>query len=183
MLLLNDRMAPQQRGTIVRRSVLAVSALLMVVGLAWIARSFRIDGKLRFGNPVGPLLGAAEQPQQPQQVRAEVTHVQGNPVVRPGDRCEFLIERRVRPNEPLYCNAQVVCGGRLLYGGPDRGYFACKLYDDERRDVVGSDANTTSADQDSAIHLNTREGVMRIWDDEHGPLGQFVVEAEVLSIQ
>ena len=49
--------------------------------------------------------------------------------------------------------------------------------------MVGSDPNTTAADKDAAILLNTREGVMRIWDDTHGSLGEFNVEAEILSIQ
>lgn len=184
MLPVSARMAPSDRGMLVRRIVLVVSTLLAAVGLYWIGRSFRIDGKLRFGNPVEP--GAFERMAfdfEPRQVRAEVTRVQGNPVVRAGDRCEFLIERRQRTADSFYCNAQVVCGGRLLYGGPDRGYFPCKIFDNERHDLVGSDPSTTGSDMDAAIHINTGEGVMRIWDDDQGELGAFSVEAEVLSVQ
>jgi len=176
-------MALLGRGSIVQKGVLTASALLAAIGLWWIGRAFFVDGKIQFGNPIqaSPLERDAFAA-QPRQVRAEVTRVEGNPVVRPGDKCEFLVERRPRDQSSFYCNAQVVCGGRLLYGGPDRGFFVCKLSEDERRDVVGSDPSTTSADQDAAIHLNTSEGVMRIWDDEHGALGQFQVEAEVLSV-
>jgi hypothetical protein len=177
-------MAPLERGSIIQRGVLTASVLLLGVGLYWISRSFVVEGQLRFGNPVeaGPMLGAETSDPQPRQVRAEVTRVTGNAVVREGDKCEFLVERRLRDQDSFYCNAQVVCGGRLLYGGPDRGFFACKLSEQERRDVVGSDPNTTGADRDGAIHLNTIEGVMRIWDDEQGPLGAFAVEAEILSV-
>jgi len=168
----------------VRKGVMLVSIALTSVGAFWIGRSFLIDGKLRFGNPT-ELTGVADDTSdpQPRQVRAEVTRVRGNPVVREGDRCEFLIERPLRSRDAFHCRAQVVCGGRLLFGGPDRGYFVCKLYDDERRDVVGDDPNTTNSDKDGAFHINTRNGVMRIWDDEQGVLGAFDVEAEILSVQ
>lgn len=186
MLLTNTRMATSDRGSLARKGVLVISAVLTLVGAFWIGRSFLVDGKLRFGNPTAQgvgLLGDDLPDPEPRQVRAEVTRVRGNPVVRAGDKCEFLIERRLRERDLFYCNAQVVCGGRLLFGGPDRGFFACKLFDDERRDVVGSDPSTTSSDKDAALHINTREGVMRVWDDDKGELGEFVVEAEILSIQ
>ena len=172
------------RASIARRAVLLFSALLGALGLFWIGRAFLVNGKLSFGNPteLAPLESDTPDP-QPRQIRAEVTRVSGSPVVRAGDKCDFLVERRLRERDLFYCNAQVVCGGRLLFGGPDRGFFACKLYDDGQRDVVGSDPNTTAADKDAAILLNTREGVMRIWDDAHGSLGEFNVEAEILSIQ
>lgn len=184
MLPQTFRMADTDRGSTVRRGVLALSALLAMVGVFWIGRSFRVDGKLHFGNPprTQPLAEDAVG-LEPRQVRAEVTRVQGNAVVRAGDKCEFLVERRLRQRDQFYCNAQVVCGGRLLYGGPDRGFFPCKLYDDgDQRDVVGADPLTTASDKDAAIQLNSREGVMRIWDDAQGSHGEFIVEAEVLSV-
>ena len=177
-------MIAPERIQAVRRGVLVVSTVLGLIGLFWIAKSFSVDGRIRFGNPVvGTLPSANDFDPQPRQVRAEVTRVRGNPVVSAGDKCEFLVERRARENESFYCNAQVVCGGRLLYGGPERGYFPCKLFEDDRPDIVGSDPSPTSADQDGAIQINTREGIMRIWDDAQGPLGAFEVEAEVLSVQ
>jgi hypothetical protein len=167
-----------------RRVVLLVSALLSLVGLYWIGRSFVVDGQLRFGNPVQPTALETLQGEsyEPRQVRAEVTHVEGNPVVREGDKCDFLVERRARDQTSFYCNAQVVCGGKLLYGGPNRGYFPCRLFEGGRRDVIGTDASTTGADQDAALYLNTRTGVLRVWDDARGQLGAFKVEADVLSV-
>jgi hypothetical protein len=185
MLQFVGRMAPPRRGLLLRRTVLFLSAALCVVGLYWIGRAFVVNGKVRFGNPVARELPAdvVDADYDPRHVRAEVTHVEGNHVVSPGDKCEFLIERRARDRNSFYCNAQVVCGGRLIYGGPDRGYFTCRLFEEPRRDVVGSDPNTTKDDQDGAIHLDTRAGVLRIWDDARGPLGAFRVEADVLSVQ
>jgi hypothetical protein len=71
----------------------------------------------------------------------------------------------------------------LIYGGPDRGYFACRLFETPKRGVMGSDPSTTSSDQDAAIHLDTRSGVLRVWDDARGPHGAFNIEADVLSAQ
>lgn len=176
----------ESKFTLLRQIVLIGSTVLLLLGLFWIARAFIVDGTLRFGNPVGSLelAGAAssESEAQPRRVRAEVTRVRGAQVVRPGDKCDFLVERRPLENGAFYCNAQIVCGGQLLYGGPDRGYFACALYDAPRRDVVGTDANTSSEDHDPALNLDTQAGVLRVWDDERGALREFEVEAEVLDV-
>ncbi|MDB4990392.1 MAG: hypothetical protein JWN04_5570, partial [Myxococcaceae bacterium] len=113
MLLPDTRMVTVDRSALVRKGVLAVSTILGLLGLFWIGRSFRIDGKLRFGNPSELTALASDAPDpQPRQVRAEVTRVRGAPVVRPGDKCDFLVERRPRERDSFYCNAQVVCGGR-----------------------------------------------------------------------
>ena len=107
----------------------------------------------------------------------------GNPVVRAGDKCDFLVERRDDASGSRWCNALVVCGGRLIFGGPNAGYFPCRLNGaSERRDVVGSEPSTTNSDGDGAIQINTAEGVMRVWDDASGVLGEFLVEAEILSV-
>lgn len=167
-----------------RRGVLLLSTALSLVGMYWIARAFVVDGTLRIGNPV------AADPEEsassgvaPLQIRAEVTASRGETGVSLGDKCEFLVERRARQEGSFYCNAQVSCGGRLLYGGPDRGYFACRFFETPRRGVMGSDPSTTGTDQDGAIHLDTRSGVLRVWDDARGPHGAFSVEADVLSAQ
>ncbi len=163
-----------------------VSGALALLGVYWIARAFVIDGRVQFGNPThdGPAdLGLASGGAVPLQVRAEVTLVHGDVGVVLGDKCEFLVERRARDESSFYCNAQVVCGSRLVYGGPNRGYFACRFFDKPRRGVMGSDPSTTGADQDAAIHLDTRSGVLRVWDDARGLHGAFNLEAEVLSVQ
>lgn len=161
-----------------------VSGVLALLGIHWIARAFVVGGQLRFGNPVEETFGR-EDPSGSQgtlQVRAEVTLATGESGVVPGDRCEFLVERRARHEDGFYCNAQVVCGKKLLYGGPDRGYFPCKIFERPRRGVMGTDPLTTSADQDAAIHLDTRSGVLRLWDDARGVHGVFSIEADVLSV-
>jgi hypothetical protein len=180
-----ERMAAPRIGLLTRRIVLSVSALLCMVGLVRIGRSFVVDGSLRLGNPISdaPKEQAALLVAQPLTVRAEVTRVAGSAGVRLGETCQFLVEQRPRDARSFYCNAQVMCGGKLLYGGPDRGFFACRFYDGERRDVVGADPSTTRQDKDGALSLDTRSGVLRVWDDASGPSGEFQVEAEVLSAQ
>ena len=161
-----------------------MSAALLAMGAYWIARAFVVGGKLRFGNPVGDELAElASGLFAPLQVRAEVTSVTGDTGISPGDKCEFLVERRARTEGTFYCNAQVTCAGRLIYGGPDRGYFACRLFETPKRGVMGSDPSTTGSDQDAALHLDTRSGVLRVWDDIRGPYGAFSIEADVLSAQ
>ena len=167
----------------VRRIVLVASMTLGVVGLYWIGRSFFVEGKLRFGNPVGVVDEPHPPDPNPRVVRAEVVRVEGKPGVRLSDKCQFLVRRRTKEDESFECNAQVLCGDKLLYGGPGRGFFPCTLYEGQRRDVVGTDGATTAQDQDAALFLDTRSGVMRIWDDDHGLLGSFRVEAEILSVQ
>jgi hypothetical protein len=178
-------MVSTRRGAGLRRSILLLSAGFFLVGAYWIGRSFVVNGRLRFGNPVADdarLLSGNDF--APLQVRAEIVSARGKCGVSLGDKCEFLVERRARAEGSFYCNAQIVCGGRLLYGGPDRGYFACRLFEGgSRREVMGSDPSTTAADQDAALHLDTRAGVLRIWDDDRGSLGAFDVEADVLSVQ
>jgi hypothetical protein len=180
-----ERMAAPRIGLVARRSVLAVSALFCLVGLVRIGRSFVVDGNLRFGNPIGeaPRAQAALLAAAPLSVRAEVTRVVGAAVAQLGEACQFLVEQRPRDEGSFYCNAQVLCGGKLLYGGPDRGFFACRFYEGERRDVIGTDPNTTREDKDGALSLDTRSGVLRVWDDPSGPHGAFELEAEVLSAQ
>ncbi len=170
-----------------RRLVLFVSAVLLAFGLFRIVQGSFVHGALRLGNPVervdpgrdGSLRGGGEQPRR---VRAEVTRVGGNQIVRVSDKCEFLVERRRLEDGSFYCNAQVVCGGKLVYGGPDRGYFACQLHDTPRRDVVGSDPSTTGTDHDPALALDTRTGVLRVWDDARGADGAFDIEADVTDV-
>lgn len=179
-----DRMATLRSAIIARRIVLGLSALVCAFGLFRIGRAFLVDGKLRFGNPISaepseaPVLGTP-----PLAVKAEITRAHGASGVRPGQTCDFFVERRQRAANDFYCNAQVVCGGKLLYGGLERGFFPCRFYEGDRRDVVGSDAETTREDKDGAMRLDTRQGVLRVWDDASGSLGEFDVEAEVLSAQ
>jgi hypothetical protein len=176
---MNDMASPAS--VYVKRTVLFASALLGSVGLFWIGRSFLVDGKLRFGNPVsGEVLTSELEP--PRVIRAEVVRAQGDSGVRVGDKCEFLVNRHITKDGSSMCNAQVMCGERLVYGGPKRGYFPCRLDEAERREVVGTDGATTAQDEDGGFYLDTHKGVMKVWDDEHGTLGNFRLEADVLSV-
>jgi hypothetical protein len=163
-----------------QRAVHALSAVLMAVGLFWIGKSFVVDGKFRFGNPVSE---PAPDTLTPIAVRAEVTRVSDGQVVRPGQRCDFLVQQKVRHDGSYECNAQVMCGSKLLFGGPERGYFPCRITDGVRRDVVGLDPSTSRRDSDPAFKIDTHLGILSLWDDETGELGAFRLEAEILSVQ
>lgn len=175
-------MAVSDSSLLARRTVLVVSLLVAVAGLYKIGHAAVVGGKLRIGNPVSGLSAPSGPLPAPVSVRAEVTRASGAELVRAGEICEFLVEQRQREDHSsLYCNAQITCGGKLLYGGPERGYFPCRFDDGDEREVVGNDPTTTKQDKDAALHLDTRAGVLRIWDDETGPHGAFDIEAEVLG--
>lgn len=138
--------------------------------------------------PQAPVLPSPPPPmppsvEPPRIVRATVTAVEGSVGVDIGATCGFSVERRDRPDGTFWCNAQIVCGGRLLYGGPDAGYFPCTLHQQPRRDVEGSDPQTRSQDTDGAMSIDTRSGSLEIWDDETSALGRFRVVAQVESVE
>lgn len=174
-------MASAHSSLLVRRTVLAASAILAGVGLYKIGHSSVVGGKLRLGNPVSSVPEPLGVLAAPIAIRAEVTRTSGAQLTRAGEICEFLVEQRQRDESSLYCNAQITCSGKLLYGGSERGYFPCRFDDGDEREVVGNDPTTTKEDKDPALHLDTRAGVLHIWDDESGPYGSFDVEAEVLE--
>lgn len=176
-------MAASGPSVLARRAVLYGSSVLGLLGLYWIGRSFVVDGRFRFGNPVSTLLAQEVRTPvaPPISVRAEVTRTNKKELVRLGQACEFLVEQRQREQGSYYCNAQVVCGEKLLYGGADRGYFPCRFFEGARRDVVGNDPTTTRQDKDAAMRLDTRAGILHVWDDEAGVHGAFDIEAEIIS--
>lgn len=174
-------MAVADSSVLARRTVLVGSLVVGLIGLYKIGHSSVVGGKLRFGNPVSGLPEATGTLPLPLSVRAEVTRVSGADLARPGDTCDFLVELRQRDQGSAYCNAQITCGGKLLYGGPERGYFPCRFDDGDAREVIGNDPTTTRQDKDPALHLDTRAGVLHLWDDDSGALGAFDVEAEVLE--
>ena len=119
----------------------------------------------------------------PRLVRATVTAATGNTGVEVGAECAFHVDRRFRDDGSFWCNAQIVCGGRLLFGGGEAGYFDCTLYDAPSRDVVGGDPGTTSENQDAALRIDTRAHTLEIWDDATGQSGEFRVSARVDSVE
>lgn len=116
-------------------------------------------------------------------VSAIVEQVSGVPGLRHGSTCLFDVTRVDRDDGTFWCNAQVSCGGQLLYGGVDAGFFECTLYEQPERHVVGDDPDTTSADRDAAMHLDTLRSQLTVRDDASGRLGAFSVRARVTSIR
>ena len=139
----------------------------------------------------GPAPGPALPPPPdfggpPRVVRATVRTVTGSRPAEPGASCSFAVERHARPEPPGYwCRAQILCAGKLLYGGPQSGYFPCTLQEGTRRDVSGQDGQTTSQDTDASMQLDTRLGQARlvVEDDATGPHGEYRLEAEVIEVR
>jgi hypothetical protein len=119
----------------------------------------------------------------PRRVVATVTSVTGAAPVSPGSACDFAVSRAPRGDGTFWCNAQVTCGGQLLYGGPNAGFFDCTLYDQPTRHVVGGEGNTTQHDGDAAMQLDTLQGILTVTDDAMGRFGAFSVTAAVQSVQ
>jgi hypothetical protein len=138
--------------------------------------------------PASPPLpsGTSEAPDDraPRAVSATITTVTGTPGVSTGQTCEFNVERRDRDDGAgFWCNAQIVCAGHLLYGGPTAGFFPCALFSAPTRGVVGSDPNTTAQDGDAAMSIDSQASSLEIWDDAQGPNGEYRVVAHIDTIQ
>lgn len=119
----------------------------------------------------------------PRRVTATVEAATGVPGLRAGSECSFDVTHGDRPDGTFWCNAQVRCAGRLLYGGPSAGFFECTLYERPERHVVGEDPSTTSQDGDAAMRLDTLAGRLTVRDDPRGRLGAFTVRARVTGVQ
>lgn len=119
----------------------------------------------------------------PRRVEAVVESVTGLATVRAGSTCAFDVTRDDRPDGTFWCNAQVMCGGQLLYGGPNAGFFSCTLYEQPERHVVGEDASMTREDGNAAMRLDTLRRVLSVRDDSNGPRGAFNLRARVTSVQ
>lgn len=108
-------------------------------------------------------------------VRARVERVDGAIDVRPGDECVIGVWR-VRSDHPTggtWCRTQLACGGELLYGGDESGYFECA------NEGIGRDAETTEVDGDPSLDLRVRDGALVLADDVHGARGAFRIEASI----
>lgn len=115
----------------------------------------------------------------PIHLECTITELEGTVPIAVGDRCGFAIERHVRPDGSYQCNAQIVCGGTLLFGGAGSGFFACTIGGPPRRDVVGTDPDPSGADGDAALAIDTARGSIEIWDDEAGALGRLRARARL----
>jgi hypothetical protein len=135
-----------------------------------------------------PMVGPAQpaiptMPSDLRHVRATITEVTGLSDVATGATCTAEVSRNDRADGTFWCNAQIRCGERLVYGGPDAGFFECVLYGGDQRDVVGSDQRTTSEDNDGAMSLNTVDGSFEVWDDATSTLGAFRIRARIDGIE
>jgi hypothetical protein len=136
--------------------------------------------------PPPPLPPGTTAPEDltPRVVHATIASVTGTPGVSVGQTCDFNVERRDRDDgSGFWCNAQIVCGGHLLYGGPTAGFFPCTLFHAPVRGVVGSDPLTTAQDQDAAMSIDTVQSHLEIWDDAQGPSGEFRVIAHIDTLE
>jgi hypothetical protein len=133
--------------------------------------------------PATPLAPGGTTGTDLRRVRATITESEGLADVAVGASCVADVTRHDHEDGTFWCNAQVTCGSRLLYGGADAGFFQCVLYDSPRRDVVGSDANTTAEDRDAAFSLNTVGGSLEIRDDASGTHGAMHVLAHVDAVE
>jgi len=144
--------------------------------------------------PAAPPPGAPIAPQYPPQtppnvppnlppagasftLQADVTQVTGSLSGRVSGQCQFAIET-VQSNAGLRCRTQILCDGTLVYGGPQSGFFDCRV-DVSRRSVSGVDANTTSEDSDAAMTIDTDSHVLIVRDDASGPVGAFTLAATI----
>lgn len=115
-------------------------------------------------------------------VHATVTEVSGRRSVEVGADCGFVVERHENP-EGFWCRSQIVCGGTLLYGGPNAGYFDCVIQAVPEPRLVGGEDQTTRDDTDAAMRINSDDGVLTIMDDATGENGAYRVEARITSIE
>ncbi len=136
------------------------------------------------GGPIAPPVGQDPPGHSglPLVVSATVTSVSGRPVVEVGADCGFVVERHER-SEGFWCRAQVVCGGKLLYGGPNAGYFDCEIEVHPEPRVVGGEDLTTREDSDAAMRINSASGVLTLTDDVSGTHGVYRIEARISSIE
>ena len=152
------------------------------VGYAIVADEDKGSGVSIGGGGGGGGGGSQGSPPTSRRVRAIVESGLGSLPVPPQTHCDFTIQPRARPDGTYWCNAQIVCGGRLLYGGPNSGFFPCTLDDGPDRHVVGADPQTTAADTDAAMEIDSRQGRLRIRDDATGRYGRYDLTARILGV-
>jgi hypothetical protein len=148
------------------------------------------SGKPPFGAPgAGPAGPQAPVPVPRLRVAATVRSVRGGAgrdrrgdfPLASGATCLF----DVQPPDATtsMCRAQVVCGGQLLFGGENAGYFPCTVAAGAPPSISGRDDATTGTDHDAAMTLDTGRGLLTVEDDERGPYGAFTLEARIDSVE
>ncbi|MEM1413258.1 MAG: hypothetical protein AAGH15_00070 [Myxococcota bacterium] len=143
------------------------------------------------GKPPPSAQPSLPPPPQPVPIRGvevewEVEVVGGAARVTPGTRCTFNVLLRPRPDRGPWCQAEVRCGGQLLYGGGTAGFFECSFSDagpDGPGAVVGGEDLTTEADGDAAFRIDTLGGVIDIRDDATSANGELSVRGRVVGVR
>ena len=115
----------------------------------------------------------------PRKFDAVVTAVSGSAPVSVGAGCSVQIVGAPLAQGLYWCNAQLFCGGRLLYGGASAGYFDCSLSGPPGRHVLGHDQQTTAADSDAAFAVDTVGALLRVRDDANGMYGTYSIDARI----
>ena len=119
----------------------------------------------------------------PRSVAATVTEVTGASPVPVGANCAFNVETDANPAAPngYWCRTQIVCGGRLLYGGPNAGFFPCTMTESPPT-IVGRDDDTTNTDSDAAMELDTGQSRLTVRDDASSANGAYSIVARIDTI-
>ena len=107
----------------------------------------------------------------------------GNAPVPVGTSCNFVVSAQANAESPsgTLCRAQVVCGGQLLFGGPEAGYFVCTVVE-QPPSISGSDPSTTAQDgADAAMSIDTATSTLTVHDDG-GVHGAYSVTARIDSV-
>lgn len=129
-----------------------------------------------------PLTPSLDLDLSPRRVTATVVEVEGSSPIARGATCAFDIEIIDRQNG-LLCHTEAVCGGYLLYGSAQNGYFPCTVEEPPGRGIDGRDVNSTAVDSDPRFEINGQNETIRIADDPTGIYGSFRVVARVDSIR
>ena len=167
---------------------LGISFVGIVLALGLVAFLRGDDGQSSPDIGIGPERRVGPQPVDPPGVRpigivATVVQAVGSAPVAVGTECRFQVERRTKDDGSYWCNSQIGCGGRLLYGGATAGFYPCNYVDGAARHVVGTDPETTSADGDARMEIDTYRSVLSIADDQAGAFGAYTLVARIVAVQ
>jgi len=116
-------------------------------------------------------------------VEFEVVSVTGAALLPVGARCRFPVDRLPRSDGSYNCQARIECGGQLLYGGVENGFFECTMPDEPAGRLLGEDYSTSTSDTDAAFMVDSDSQTLTIRDDDQGPHGAYSIEGLVLVVQ
>ena len=100
--------------------------------------------------------------------------------IGPGTVCDLPITAETQQDGTQTCHVVMTCGGQVLYGDAQQGFFPCQFSTSPPR-VVGQDANTSMADHDGAFNIDTTQSTVALADDFLGRAGMFTLSANITS--